>query len=150
MKIQFCNSALKGRIAAMTLAEVVVALAITGLAVVGIVNGYVYCAASSQKAALALAASARATERLEQTRSAKWDLAVWPAVDQLVASNFPSQPVLLDISGSGVGVTTGTVDTVITDISANPPLKSIRVNCTWVFRGARITNSIETCRSPNQ
>jgi hypothetical protein len=134
----------------MTLAEVVMALSITGLAVGGIVSGYAYCSSSAEKAALSLAASARALERLEEARSAQWITSTWPITDQLVASNFPSRPVKLDLSGSGKHVTAATVHTEISSVSTNPPLKRIRVDCIWSFRGVRVTNSIETFRAPDQ
>jgi prepilin-type N-terminal cleavage/methylation domain-containing protein len=137
--------------AGMTLVEVVVALVVTGLAVGGIVTGYSYCSNSAQKAALAQAANARAMERIEETRSAKWDMSSWPTVDQLVATNFPAKVVILDLSGSGAVATMATLQTEISQISTTPPLKRVRVNCIWTYRGAQvITNSIETFRAPDQ
>jgi hypothetical protein len=134
----------------MTLVEVVVAMAVTALAVGGIVNGYTYCTNSAQKAALALAASARAVERLEEIRSAAWRTSSETAVDQLVSTNFPSKDVILDLAGSGAVVIPATVETDISQISVTPPLKRIRVNCIWRFRGGQaITNSIETFRAPD-
>lgn len=134
----------------MTLLEVVIAMAITGLVVGGIVFGYTFCTTSAERAALSLAANARALERIEETRSAKWDTASWPAVDRVVAANFPSKVVTLDLSGSGNGITQGTIQTEISQISASPPLKRIRVDCIWKFKGQLVTNSIETCRAPDQ
>ena len=134
----------------MTLIEVVIAMAITGLVVGGIVIGYTFCTTSAERAALSLAANARALERIEETRSAKWDTASWPAVDRVVATNFPSKVVVLDLSGSGTGITQATIQTEISQISANPPLKRIRVDCIWKFKGKSVTNSIETCRAPDQ
>lgn len=135
----------------MTLAEVVIAMFIAGLAVVGIMSGYYYCTHSAEKAGLHLAANARALERLEETRSARWDTASWPKVDMLVASNFPSKTVILDLSGSGGFAVSATLNTEITDISTAPPLKRVRVDCIWLFKGAqRITNTLETCRAPDQ
>jgi len=136
--------------AGMTLAEVVVAISISGLAVAGIVSGYIFSARSAEKSALSLAANARAMERLEATRGAKWDTSSWPAVDQLVATNFPAQTVLLDLSGSGLGSTYGTNVIQISQISTNPPLRRIRVDCTWRFNATQLlTNTIETCRAPD-
>jgi type II secretory pathway pseudopilin PulG len=137
--------------AAMTLLEVVVALAITGMAVGGIINGYTYCTTSSQKAALMLAANARAMERIEETRSAKWDTSSYPVVDHLLQTNFPSKVVTLDLSGSGSGVTTATIHTDISQVTEKPPLKRIRVECIWMFNGIQsVTNTIETIRAPDQ
>ena len=139
------------RQAGMTLAEVLVALAISGLAVGGIVSGYAFCTISARKAALSLAANARAMERVEETRSAKWDTAIWPIVDELVATNFPARTVTLDLSGSGALTTSATIQTVISQISATPPLRRIRVDCIWTFNdGQQFTNTIETCRAPEQ
>jgi prepilin-type N-terminal cleavage/methylation domain-containing protein len=139
------------REAGMTLAEVVVALAISGLAVGSIVSGYIFCTNSAEKSALSLAANAMAMQRIEEARSAKWDTSSSPAVDQLVATNFPDKVVTLDVSGTGSGITYATNLTQISVISASPPLKRIHVDCVWSFRGSKLfTNSIETCRSPDQ
>ena len=135
----------------MTLVEVVVALAITGLIVGGIVAGYIYCTTSAVKAELAQAANARAMERIEETRSAQWDTSVWPNVDQLVATNFPNEIVSLDMPGSNSGGTSATIETTISQISLSPPVRRIRADCIWQFRGGGlITNTIETIRAPDQ
>ena len=135
----------------MTLAEVVVALAISGLAVGAIFNGYNYSVTSAEKSALSLAAQSKAMERLEQTRCAQWDTTAWPALDKLVGTNFPNQVVTLDLSKTGVGVTSATNITQISQISTAPPLRRIHVDCIWRYRGGQlITNSVETCRAPDQ
>jgi hypothetical protein len=138
------------RLAGLTLAEVVVALSLTGLAVGGIVSGYAFCTRSAEKAALTLAANARALERIEQTRCAKWDLSGWPELDELVSTNFPVRSVALDLSGTGQEVTKATVLTEIALVSTNPPLKRIRVHCLWPFQGVMLTNTLETYRAPDQ
>ncbi len=134
----------------MTLVEVVVALSVTGLAVAGIINGYNYCTNSAQKAALSLAASARAMERIEEVRSVMWDTTQYPEVDQLVAANFPTKVVSLDLTGAGVTVTPATLRTEISQVSTNPPLKRVRVDCVWDYQGLPVTNTIETFRAPTQ
>lgn len=135
----------------MTLVEVVIALAITGLTVGGIVSGYIYCTESALKAELVEAANARVIERIEQTRSAQWDTSSWPMVDQLVGTNFPDKVVSLDTPGSGSGGTSATIVTKISQISLNPPIREIRVACIWQFRGREwVTNTIETIRAPDQ
>lgn len=137
--------------AGMTLVEVIVAMAVAGLVVGGMIGGYLFCIISAEKSALSLAANAQALERLEETRAGKWDTASYPPVDQLVATNFPAQVVLLDRAGSRVAATYATNLVEITQISTNPPLKRIRVDCIWSFHGGqRITNTIETCRAPDQ
>jgi len=135
----------------MTLVEVVIALAITSLTLAGIVEGYIYCTTAAVKAQLVEAASARAMERLEETRSARWDTASWPVVDQLVATNFPDEVVSLDMPGSTTGGTSATIKTTISQISLSPPIRGIRVDCIWQYRGVEmITNTIDTLRAPDQ
>jgi prepilin-type N-terminal cleavage/methylation domain-containing protein len=155
MKTRFSNEKIvqfppRGR-AGMTLVEVVIALAITGLTVEGIIAGYVYCTTSAVKAELAQAANARAMERIEEARSARWDTSSWPIVDQLVATNFPDEVVSLDMPGTNSGGTLATIQTEIAQISLSPPIRTIHVDCIWQFRGVElITNSIETIRAPDQ
>lgn len=135
----------------MTLVEVVIALAVAGLTLGGIVEGYIYSTTAAVKAGLAQAANARAMERLEETRSARWDTASWPVVDQLQSTNFPDQVVSLDMPGSTSGGTSATIKTKIFQISATPPIRGIRVDCIWNFRGDEvITNTIESIRAPDQ
>ncbi len=135
----------------MTLVEVVIALAITGLTVAGIVAGYIFCMTATVKAELIQAANARAMERIEEARSAQWDTSAWPIVDQLVATNFPNKVVSLDMPGTGSGGTSATIETTISQISLTPPVRRIRVDCIWQFRGVElITNTIETMRAPDQ
>jgi len=137
--------------AGLTLVEVIVALAITGLTVGGVVAGYIYCTTAAIKSGLVQAASARAMERIEEVHSARWDTSVYPVVDQLVATNFPNKIVSLDMPGAGPGGTLATIQTTISQISLSPPIRRIRVDCIWQFRGAEwITNTIETIRAPDQ
>lgn len=143
----------KRRIArGMTLVEVLVASAISGVAVSGIVYGYVYSLNSAERFSISLAANAQAVERMEQIRLAVWNSSSSPVIDQVVASNFPNQTVSLDLSGSGSSVTYATNIATITVISTNPPLKRVRVDCVWTFGTSSqlMTNTIETCRAPDQ
>ena len=135
----------------MTLVEVVIALGLTVLMVTGIVTGYIYCTTANVKDSLYMAANARAAARLEETRSARWDTSSFPPVDELVATNFPDQMVALDLSGIGAQVTSATVRTEISDLSLTPPVRKIRVQCIWSVKGDElVTNTIETCRAPDQ
>jgi hypothetical protein len=137
----------------MTLAEVVVALAIASLTVLGLVDGYIYSLVGAEKAGLSLAANTRALERLEDTHAAIWNVSGWPVVDQLVATNFPANLVILDRSGQGPGITYGTNYTTITQVSLSPQLRRVRVDCVWRFQAAQfstlLTNTVETLRGPD-
>jgi type II secretory pathway pseudopilin PulG len=135
----------------LTLVEVVVALGISTMAIAGIISSYLFSIAAAQKSTLSMAASAQAIRRVEETRSAKWDTSSWPQVDQLVQTNFQDEVVVLDHGAAGNGITYGTNSTQILLVSLNPPLKKIHVDCVWNFKGTRlITNSVETCRAPDQ
>jgi len=135
---------------AMTLIEVVMSMLISTVAMGCMVSGYVFSINSAEKSALSLAATGRALERLEETRSARWDVASYPVVDQLQASNFPPSSVVLDVSGSGSGTTYATNRTSIFTVSTDPQLRGVRVECVWRFRDQRwVTNSVETVRAPD-
>lgn len=135
----------------MTLAEVLIALAITGLTLSGIISGYIYCATSNVKAEMMQAASAQALARLEQTRSAVWAPNRTIPQDDLVASNFPNETVTLDVPASATNGTLANIVTTIATISDNPPLRKVHVDCIWSFQGSDwVTNSIETIRSADQ
>ena len=150
-KLSFGLGRLQWRpLAGMTLVEVIISMALTGMAVGAIVNGYNYSTNSAHKAALSLAANALAMERIEEARSATWAPDRVPAVDQLVATNFPNKTVTLDAAGCGAMVLPAQLKTVISQV-ASPRLKRIRVDCIWQFRGGRwVTNTIETFRAPQQ
>jgi prepilin-type N-terminal cleavage/methylation domain-containing protein len=147
---------LRGR-AGMTLVEVVIALALSGLMVAGLVTGYIFCTTSAVKDSLYMAANARAMERLEETRSATWSLYGSNPTDELVATNFPDETnVVLDLSASSSTITLATLKTGISQVlpsAASPssaPVRRIHVDCIWEFKGELITNSIETFRAPDQ
>ena len=126
-------------------------LLIATVAVGGLVSGYIFTINSSEKAGLSLAATARAVERIEQTRAARWDILSYPVVDnELQPSNFPMQVVVLDLAGAGTNTTSATNFTSIFEVSSDPPLRGVRVDCVWSFRGLQtVTNSVETVRSPD-
>ena len=135
-----------------TLAEVVVAMAITVMALAGIILGYIMAARQAEWSAYSLAAQSLATQRLEQTRAAKWDPRASPAVDEVVLTNFPTVPTnILDMPVSGTNVAYATNFTLITNVaSGGYPLKMIRVDCVWSFRQRMYSNTMATYRAPDQ
>jgi Tfp pilus assembly protein PilV len=133
-----------------TLVEILVSFAISSLAISGLVSAYILSAKSSEHSSLSLSANAKALERIEETRGAEWNTSTDPPVDQLVASNFTNEIVILDLSVRSAGKVYGTNYTQISQISSNPPLRGIRVDCVWTFRNRRQTNTVETCRAPDQ
>lgn len=138
---------------AFSLIEVIVAMAIMGLMIVGVVVGFTQTERQSEWSTYSLAAQAMAMQRLEQARAAKWDPQGYPPVDLLTnsATSFTQRVDILDIPISGTNIAYATNKITITTISANPPLKLIRVDCTWPFlnRGT-FTNTVFTYRAPDQ
>ena len=164
----------------MTIMEVVITLVVAGVTVVGVVNGYVFSAKRAEWNAYSLAAQSLAMQQLEQARAAKWDQLSDPPVDELVASNFVDQVNILDIpvtgnalagtlalqfprprtncaaivtqaSTNGISFVFATNYVSIWSVSANPPLKGLRVDCVWSFMGRSThTNSVVTYRGPDQ
>jgi type II secretory pathway pseudopilin PulG len=134
----------------MTLVEVVIALAITALTVGGIVSGYIYSSNAAMQDSLELAACTQAQARIEQARSAQWDVSAYPAVDQLVASNFPNQMVTLTQLDSPSNTVSATVQTTISQVSVSPPVRLIHVDCIWQYRDYTMTSSVETMRAPDE
>ena len=130
--------------------EVLIAMAITGIGVFAAVTGFVNAATHAESSAYVLAAQCQALERLEQVRAAKWDPNADPQIDQIVATNFPVLIKVLDIPRKDVKIY-GTNITTITLISANPPLKMMRVDCIWPWENKKVyTNSVMTYRGPDQ
>jgi type II secretory pathway pseudopilin PulG len=137
---------------ALTLAEVVISLAILGLAMAGMLAGYLFSANRAEWSAYSLAAQSLAMQRLEQTRAARWD--PWDTqgnTDDVVIANFPVTREILDIPQIGTNKVYATNFTTIKLISTNPPCKMIKVDCVWNFMGRRnFTNTVATYRAPAQ
>ena len=134
-----------------SLVEVIFSLGIATLTIAGSVNGYVLSANRAEWSAYSLAAHSLAMQRLEQVRAAKWDTAAYPAVDQIVQSNFGPQTNILDVPISCSNIVYAVSRTTMSDISANPPLKLVRVDTVWNFMNRGIfTNTVTTYRAPDQ
>ena len=135
---------------AFTLAEVVMSTAIAAMTIAGIAYGYTQSTKRAEWSGYSLAAQAMAVQRMEQTRACRWDPNA--GVDQLQATNFPSQTVVMDIPVIGTNAAYATNITTITDISTTAPLlRMIRIDCTWKFpaTGRVFTNTIASYRSPD-
>lgn len=135
--------------AAFTLVEVVISVAILALCLAGIVYGYVLQARRAEWSAYSLAAQSLASQVIEQARSAQWDPQAWPIIDELPPTNYATVEQL-DMLRSGLPVS-ATNFVTITDVSTNPPLRQISVDCTWMFldRGP-FTNTMISLRAPDQ
>ena len=135
----------------MSLSETVVSIALTMITITGTINGYILSTHRAEWSAQSLGAHSMALQRLEQVRAAKWDLAAYPPVDYVAQANFPTVTNIMDLPVSGTNVVTATVYTTITTVSANPPLKMIKVDCVWPFiRHGTFTNTVISYRAPDQ
>ena len=134
-----------------TLVETVIALAISLFVIAGLVTGFVQGARQTESSAYVLAGQAQALQGIEQVRAAKWDTTAGTVVDQVASSNFPAIVQMLDVPGSSQQPVYGTNVTTITTITASPPLRMVRVDCSWSFANGRIfTNTVVTYRAPDQ
>ena len=134
-----------------SLAEVVISLGIATLTISGSINGYILTANRAEWSAYSLAANSLAMQRLEQARAAKWDTAAYPPVDQVVQGNFGPVTNILDVPVAGSNIVYAVTYTAVTNLSANPPMKMIRIDTVWTFttRG-KFTNSLMSYRAPDQ
>lgn len=140
-----------GRLEGFTLAEVLFSLVLIGVCLGGILGVYIESAVCSDWSAHSVSAQMNALNGLELCRAAKYDPRGTPPTDQLVSSNFPQRVFVLDV-GTSVGQTTyATNTTTIVTLSTNPPLKMVRVDCTWYYRRKGLyTNTVITYRAANQ
>jgi prepilin-type N-terminal cleavage/methylation domain-containing protein len=136
---------------AFTLVEVVISLAILGFSLGGILALYLRSAQRADWSGYSVSAQMMALSGLEQCRAAKYDPRGSPPTDALVSSNFPSRVDILDPGPVSGKTSYGTNNTTILIISTNPPLKMVRVDCTWPYPGRGVfTNTVFTYRAANQ
>lgn len=136
---------------AFTLVEALMAMVILGIMVTGVVSGFIQTHRTAEWSSASLAAQSLAMQPIEQARAAKWDPYKSRPVDQLVASNFPTTNWVLDVPISGTNIVYATNRVTITQVSTDPPLKEIKVECTWsFFNRGMFTNIVLTYRAPDQ
>src|SRR3954463_12633988 len=133
-----------------TLTETLVALAITGMMVAGIVSGFLQSAKQAEWSSYSYAAQSQALRGLEQVRAAKWDPQAFPPIDEV--TNFIAVVEdILDVPSAGTNVTYCTNRTRVKDISTIPPLREITVETTWKFLNRGVfTNVVRTYRTADQ
>jgi hypothetical protein len=124
-------------------------MAVAGILIAGIVSGHIQSVHHAEWSAYNLAANSLALQQIERVKAAKWDPA--GMVDKVLQANFPAYEEILDIPISKQNIVYATVSTRITTISTIPPLKLVRIECTWPFlnRGT-FTNVVASYRAPDQ
>ncbi|MEI7730793.1 MAG: hypothetical protein WCO56_14565 [Verrucomicrobiota bacterium] len=140
-----------GKNQGFTLAEVLISTMLSVMTMSAIVYGYLTTATRAEWTSYSLAAESYAMQRVEQVRSCKWDLGAVPEVDELQTTNFTQQTNIMDIPINGTNVVWCTNFTVISQVLSNPPVKCVRVDCTWTWPRSRrvFTNTVVTYRSPD-
>ena len=131
----------------MSLMEVVMAMALTGIAVAGVVSGFMCSLRASTATHYAGAAQLLAVQGLERVRAARWDAIAYPMLDEVVSSNFPPTMAVLDRDGSGTSCVYATNYTTINTVSTNPWLKMIRIDCAYSYGPGKVfTNTLSSYR----
>src|SRR5258708_8610006 len=134
-----------------TLEEVVIAMSLTALCFVGTIQGYILASNRAEWAACSIAAQSVACQRMEQVRSARWDNAAYPTIDELTSTNFPMVVHTFDMPLTGTNTVSGAVSTTISSITTDPPLRMIQVDCVWTNHAGRpFTNRVVSYRAANQ
>ncbi|MCU0788980.1 MAG: hypothetical protein MUC91_12500 [Verrucomicrobia bacterium] len=139
------------QVGAFTLVEVAIAMSLAGLAIGGIILGYVQMLNRAEWSAYSLAAQSLAQQGVELARAAKWDTQAVPVVDQLVPANFPARVEVLDVPMHSQSPRFATNMTTITQVRMAPPLRAIQADCVWADHNGRVfTNTVVTYRAPDQ
>lgn len=135
----------------VTLVETLVAMLVVAVTIAATINGYILAANRAEWSAQSLAAHSLAIQRMEQVRSASWNLTGEIPVDNVIEANFPESKSVLDLPISGSNVVSAVTYTTITTVSKTPPLKLVRVDCVWPYRERGFfTNTLVTYRAPEQ
>jgi type II secretory pathway pseudopilin PulG len=153
--------------AGFALVEIVVSFAILGMAMSGLIYGYVQANRIAEWSSMSLAAQSSASQGAERARAANWRPRDYPmtngpgTMDELPPSSN-GQPVFtnvdyFDIPTKGDPSSSDFNSWVtnyvwVTNISVNPPLRLIRSDAVWTFplTGKVCTNSIILLRAPDQ
>ena len=139
------------RCAGSSLIEVIMSAPISSITIGGVIQAYVMSSQRVEWLACSQAANLQASQRIEQVRAAKWDSAAYPAVDEVVSTNFPTVAGLFDMPTVGVNQTYVTNVVKITTGCVNPPVKMISVECSWRSGNRGIfTNTLSVYRSSDQ
>jgi prepilin-type N-terminal cleavage/methylation domain-containing protein len=135
--------------AGLTLAEVVVALAITGVVFAGVFKGYQLASRRAMYASYSQAADALAMQQLEQIITAMW------VPSQGITNLFTPSLVATQVNPLGMptisnNIVYATNYASISMVSQNPPYAMIQVQCVWNFMGMGVfTNTVAVLRGPS-
>ena len=147
-----------------TLAEVVIALAIVTLVFASIIIAYNQASYRAEWTGYSLAAESLAIKQLEQARSARWDPASQPPINEiyslnLLGSNYTAQTLTgytwtnLDLPSNGTNYLRATNYVTVKPVSStNGLLTMVRVDTVWAFKFAHsklCTNTVCAILAPD-
>ena len=137
MTTRFGQTGKQKAIAAFTVVEVVISIAILALVMGGMIKGYIQTNRQAEWSSFSLAAQSFASQWAEQTEAEKWDTHTdltgtgYGTSNELLATNYTRTNSML-IPGTGQSVIV-TNYISITSVCASPQVRQIRVDCVWQF-----------------
>ena len=135
---------------AFTLIEVTVALAISGLMMAGMFQGYTMASRRAQFSSYQLAANAMAMQQMESIVAATWVVSGTSVTNIFSPSLTNTQVSALCLPSSGTNLVYATNYATVQQISTNPPYVMVSVSCVWNFMGlGTFTNTISVLRAPD-
>lgn len=138
--------------AGMTLAEVLIAVAIFAMVFGSVLTGLTQARYRAAWASLNLEASKFAERQLELVQTANWDPTASPAIDEIISNNFPTVTVdLMDYTGGGLLLATNSVRIDVLPNTGSPQYKVVTSTIVWRYRGrGPFTNIVTSIRAPDQ
>jgi len=122
---------------AFTLIETLIAAAIVGLVFGGVINCYIQSGVRIEWTGYSLAAQSLASETLEQARSATWDPAQVPPINNLTNLNLLS-PNYDSTTHTYSGYTVSTLDVPYSGTNSVPATNFISVQLVYVLGDPRV------------
>ena len=167
MTLRLAQAGGRANNAGFSLIEILVAFLIFGMAIGGLIYGYVQANRLAEFSSMSLAAQSLAQQGMEQARSAQWDSQMYPltngpgTADEI--SLFPSntcptgatnyqQSDSLDVPSTGSQISVIDYITVTNMPIGNVLLRQIRSYVVWTLpmSGRQYTNFAITQRAPDE
>ncbi len=134
---------------ALTLIEVVVALAVAVILLAGMFKGYTLISRRAIYSSYSVAAHALAMKQLEQIVSASW-IPVTSVSNLFDPSLTAPQTNVLGMPGTSTNLIYATNYATVRQVSTTPPYTMIRVDCVWSFMDMGVhTDTVAVLRGPN-
>jgi type II secretory pathway pseudopilin PulG len=138
--------------AGFSLAEVIMSIGILGLVMSGMLYGYIQTNRRAEWNSMSLMAQSAASAATEQALAAKW-YGHGTILDELQvpgSTNYTRTNLMIIPATGQLVIITNYVS--ITNILNNPPLRQIRVDCSWKPPNTTtwLSNTVITCRTLNQ